>query len=374
MATSAMAIERMTPTKISSPDDPALAELCEQLAKLAPELDLSGDWPTRQLELCGQYGVYEWFIEPGWGGQGWSQEDVIRGYLALSSACLTTTFILTQRTGACGRIASSKNQGLKDLLLPNLVQGNCFATVGISHLTTSRRHLSRPVLRAERKSGGFLLEGYAPWVTGAAHAQHVVVGATIMLDDKSTEEQLLLAVPTDLPCVSAAEPAQLIGLMSSHTGELRFDRVFVADEWVLAGPVEDVMSQGVGAGTGGYQTSTLALGLARSAIEFLQQEARQRAGLDAPLDALSNEYEHLHNILQAVVHGEDDDSGEQLRQQANSLALRSAQAALATAKGTGYLLGHPAGRWCREALFFLVWSCPLPVVTANLCELAGISE
>jgi len=56
------------------------------------------------------------------------------------------------------------------------------------------------------------------------------------------------------------------------------------------------------------------------------------------------------------------------------LALRATQAALASAKGAGYLAGHPAGRWCREALFFLVWSCPAPVLQANLCELAGIAD
>jgi alkylation response protein AidB-like acyl-CoA dehydrogenase len=65
-------------------------------------------------------------------------------------------------------------------------------------------------------------------------------------------------------------------------------------------------------------------------------------------------------------------TGNELRQRANSLALRASQAALAAAKGAGYVAGHPAGRLCREALFFLVWSCPQPVLQANLCELAGI--
>ena len=49
-------------------------------------------------------------------------------------------------------------------------------------------------------------------------------------------------------------------------------------------------------------------------------------------------------------------------------------AALAAAKGTGYLIGHPAGRWCREALFFLIWSCPQPVMSAHLCQLAGLRD
>ena len=65
-------------------------------------------------------------------------------------------------------------------------------------------------------------------------------------------------------------------------------------------------------------------------------------------------------------------TNDELRARANSLVLRATQAALAAAKGTGYVVGHPAGRWCREALFFLVWSCPQGVLNANLCELAGV--
>ncbi len=364
----------MPTKKITSPDDPALVELCQALAELARELDVTDQWPTQQLQLCADYGVYEWFIAPEWGGQGWDTEAVVRGYLALSKACLTTTFILTQRTGACRRIASSSNQLLKERLLPDLAQGNSFATVGISHLTTSRRHLARPVLRVERTEGGFVLDGFSPWVTGATEAQHVVIGATLMVDDQPTEEQLLLMLPTNRPGVSALAPVQMVGVTASRTGELRLENVFVEDEWVLAGPVENVMSLGIGASSGGHETSTLASGLAAAALDFLASEAKQRPDLEAPLAALQREQVELREALFAVVHGEPGCSSEQLRRQANSLALRSSQAALAAAKGTGYVLGHPTGRWCREALFFLVWSCPQPVLSANLCELAGIAE
>ena len=102
----------MAATRIHSPNDAALATLCDRLAELATDLDKGGRWPTEQLRLCGEYGVYEWFLDVPFGGQAWSDEDVVRGYLALSAACLTTTFILTQRTGACRRIAGSENQQL----------------------------------------------------------------------------------------------------------------------------------------------------------------------------------------------------------------------------------------------------------------------
>lgn len=361
------------PPTIQSPDHPGLAELRERLAALARETDLSGQWPDEQLRLCGEYGVFEWFLEEQWGGQRWDNEAIVRGYLELSRACLTTTFIITQRSGACRRIATCDNESLQQLLLPELATARRFATVGISHLTTSRQHAKTPVLQAQRADGGFLFNGYSPWVTGAAHAQHVVTGAVLMDQGNPTAEQLLVALPTDLPGVTVPRPARLIGVSASDTGEVRCDNVFVEDRWLIAGPVENVMSLGTGAGTGGYQTSTLALGLSRAALDYIAAEAGKRPGLDPPLDALEEDHAATLDLLMAVVRGEPGCSSETLRQRANSLVLRATQAALGTAKGAGYVQGHPVGRWCREALFFLVWSCPQPVVSANLCELAGIA-
>ena len=129
---------------IVSPNDPGLDHLCDALVRQGGELDRSERWPAEQLRLCGDAGVYQWFMPRTWGGQQWSDADITRGYLRLGAACLTTAFIITQRTGACQRIAGSENEAAKRRLLPKLVSGETFATVGISHLTTSRRHLRRP--------------------------------------------------------------------------------------------------------------------------------------------------------------------------------------------------------------------------------------
>ena len=130
---------------ITSPDDAALAELCGELTARAEALDASGEWPAEQLRLCGEYGVYQWFNGEEWGGQAWDQESVLRGYLALSSACLTTTFILTQRDGACRRIESSENAELKSRLLPGLVHGECVGETAVLHHSLC---LQRPWARA----------------------------------------------------------------------------------------------------------------------------------------------------------------------------------------------------------------------------------
>ncbi len=352
---------------IRSPDDQALASLCERLARLGGELDRSEQWPAEQLSSCGEAGVFRWFMPRHWGGFEWNDADVTRGYLRMSAACLTTTFIITQRTGACLRIAGSENQPLKERLLAPLASGEMFATVGISHLTTSRRHLGRPVLAARQDGDDYILDGFSPWVTGADHAQVIVTGA--VLDDG---QQILLALPTDLPGVEIPAPPRLVGITASHTGEVRLHGVRVARELLLAGPAENVMRSGVGAGTGGLQTSTLAVGLAGAAIHYLEQETAARPDLAKPAGELRREHHSLESTLLALAEGQQVCTSDELRSRANSLALRASQAALGAAKGTGYIVGHPAGRWCREALFFLVWSCPQGVLAANLCELAGL--
>jgi alkylation response protein AidB-like acyl-CoA dehydrogenase len=378
---SCLAMRRITPATlqfhrgaisemiITHPDDPRLGELCARLRAMSPTLERPGGWPGEQLDLCAAGGVFAWFFPASQGGLGWSEVDLIRGYLRLSAACLTTTFVITQGMGACQRIADATGcEALQRDLLPDLIAGRSFATVGISHLTTSRRHLATPVLRAAESQHGFVLDGYSPWVTGATHAQTVVVGATL-----PDGRQVLLALPTHLPGVTIGPPAELIGLSASQTGPVHCDHVAIDCRWLLAGPVENVMSLGSGAKTGGLQTSTLALGLADEAIGFLEREAVPRHELAEPATVLRAEHDQLREHLLRLAVGEAVCSNQEMRARANSLVLRSSQAALAAAKGAGFVAGHPAGRWCREALFFLVWSCPQPVMAANLCELAGIA-
>jgi alkylation response protein AidB-like acyl-CoA dehydrogenase len=174
--------------------------------------------------------------------------------------------------------------------------------------------------------------------------------------------------------VTVPDALPLVALTASSTGPVRFDRVEVTKDWVIAGPAANVMAGGTGGSTGGYETSALALGLAWAAIDFLAAETLKRAEFQAPHDALAQEHSQLVDDLLALARGESRCSKESIRQRANTFVLRATQAALSAAKGTGYLAGHPAGRWCREALFFLVWSCPQPVAAANLCELAGIAD
>lgn len=345
-------------------------ELLKKLSQLAPALEVPGAWPGEQFAQLADAGVLREVIPTGFGGTDISPLQLLETYLALSSACLTTAFVLTQRNGACQRIAASENEELRTELLPRLATGELFATVGISHLTTSRQHWSTPAVSVEPICAGLRFRGEVPWVTGAPHADFIVTGGTL-----TDGRQVLAAIPTNLAGVEIEMPAKLLALTSSQTASVRLNDVVLDEHWLVAGPIEQVMKHGPGGGTGSLATSALAVGLSRAAIEHIRIEAARRENLNEVVASLDDEaLELTTTILERATGAEQGESAESIRGRANSLGLRSTQALLAASKGAGFVAGHFAERAVREAMFFLVWSCPQPVVNAALRELAGISE
>jgi len=348
-------------------------ELLRKLAEMSGSLDAGQQWPREQFALLADSGVLGWVIPREFGGSAVSERELLDGYVQLAAACLTTTFILTQRNGACQRIAASPNEGLKAELLPRLARGEVFATVGISHLTTSRQHLRQPAVQVVDEGAVLRFDGEVPWVTGADHADTLVTGGTL-----GDGRQVLAAIPAALPGVVIAPPARLLSLGASHTSAVRLEDVAVERQFLISGPVEQVMRQG-SASTGSLGTSALALGLSRAALDHLDAEATGRPDLWPILQPLADEWSSLDETLRKSAEagapaGNPVLSSEAIRMRANSLALRSTQALLAASKGAGFVSGHFAERAVREAMFFLVWSCPAPVVAAALRELAGCAN
>ncbi len=343
-------------------------ELLKKLAATVLDVDASQTWPTQQFNWLAGSGVLGWVIPEEYGGQPVSESECVTGYERLATACLTTCFALTQRNGACQRIVGSSNEEIKAELLPRLASGESFATVGISHLTTSRQHISKPMVRVEQQGDHFILNGMIPWVTGAIAADHIVTGGTC-----NDGLQVLIAMPCDLDGISIRSKVELMSLTAAETTSIDLNNVRISTKYLLAGPVEGVMSQGVGGGAGSLTTSTLALGVSVRSLALLQEEAERRPDLKENVSMFEREVELLRDDVSKAslgLAGDDPQlSATMIRQRSNSLALRITQAALAVTKGAGFMKGHPAELAVREAMFFLVWSCPQPVVQGVLSEL-----
>jgi butyryl-CoA dehydrogenase len=341
-----------------------LADLAEQDARVADQ----ESWPESLWVPMERAGAPRWTLPEEYEGDACPRPRLVQRYARLAGSSLTAVFILSQHDAAVRRLLAAPENPAADRWLHAVGREDVVATVGISHLTTSRRLGSQAITVDALAPGRYRLNGSMPWVTAGTRADLVVTGAA--LDDG---RQILIALPTDRPGVAVCPPFPLAALQASCTSQINLRDVEVDDSDLLAGPANDILSHAGAVGTGGLETSALALGQARAALAALIDLAPVRDELAEPLEVLCESWRSLWGQLMAQARDEPGAaSPSQIRAQANALVLRSTQAYLIARKGTGFLRTEPAQRWARQALFFLVWSCPAPIAQAAIRDLAGL--
>ena len=351
-------------------DSARLESLTAQLAAEDAHADAEDNWPGALWTLIERAGATRWALTPEYGGEGCARPLLLQRYAQLAGGSLTAVFVLSQHDAGVRRLLAAPESDVAGRWLEAIGQGRAFTTVGISHLTTSRRLGTQPVKAVELEIGTYRFDGTIPWVTAAERAQVLVTGA--VLDDG---RQMLCALPADRPGVVVGPPFPLAALQASCTTEVVLEDVRVDDSELLAGPATDIMANPGAVGAAGLETSALALGQARAALISLIALGPERADLAEPLEALCENWQmYWHHLIEQANGEADAPPAGQIRTQANSLVLRATQAYLTARRGTGFLRTEPAQRWARQALFFLVWSCPTPVAQAAIRDLAGLCQ
>lgn len=342
------------------PDPVALASLCETLAALAEETGKTGPWRSGAFAALARSGGLAGFLPSDCGGTAAPEPVLLAMLVAIASRCLTTALVLTQWAAGC-RIIAGAEPRIRSAYLAALARGEATTTVGISQLSTSRRHLTSPALVATNDDGAWKLNGLCPWVTGADSSDTIVTGGVA-----ETGEQFFFVVPTEAIGLDIQPPMRMLALSGSRTSTVVFHDV---------APAEVIVPAGAGVRTGGLATTALALGSTRAAIAMLDDEAHARPALEPVAAGLRAEADELaRRLAEGAEHGIEPADRDRLRAHANGLVVRAAQAALTASKGAGFVSGHPAERLVRESMFFLVWSCPQAVSAAVMCELAGIGS
>lgn len=346
---------------------PRLDDLVPRLHELDGPADGTGTWPDGLWNALCNVGAPLWAMPLEMGGDDCGRSCLLQRYARIAEGSLTAAFILSQHDAGVRRLAAAADRPVAREWLGRIASGRAFTTVGISHLTTSRRLGEQP-MRAASTGGGYVMDGTMPWVTAACRADVIVSGAPL-----PDGRQFLAAVPTERPGLKVCPSFALAAVQASCTAEVVCEGVRLDEADLLAGPAVDVMSHPGAAGTGGLETSAIALGQARAAIASLGDGSATRTALPDAVESLAASWCRAWDELTAVAEGvEGAPTAGQVRGRANALVLRATQAYLAARKGSGFLLSEPAQRWARQALFFLVWSCPGPVAQATIRDLVGV--
>lgn len=195
------------------------ASVIRALADLDGEIDATGAWPESLWTILVDSGASRWTVD-GVQGPGFDRSAILSRYGRVAEGSLTAAFILTQHDSAVRHLAGAAERGSATARrwLDAIRRGEAFTTVGISQLTTSRRHGQAAVTARETDGGALVLNGIVPWVTAAPRADVFVTGG-VLPDGR----QVLVAMPAKANGVTVELPFSLAALQASSTCEIRLE-------------------------------------------------------------------------------------------------------------------------------------------------------
>lgn len=324
--------------------DPVLrtaAELADEvLLPAAMEVEQTGQIPASHLDLLAARGLYGLSGPPEFGGLGADYETAARVVEILASGCLSTAFVWLQHHGAVRSVAASDNDELREKWLGPLCRGERRAGLALAGAIPGP-----PILRAEPVAGGYVYEGFSPWVTGWGMID--TLHAAGRDPDGNVVWGLIEAQPDSTLSV---EPLDMAAVMASRTVRADFHRCFVpAERITIAMPLEqwqEVDESSL------RSNGSLSLGLIARCCALIgaspldDQLVTARAGLDA-------------GTAQTMPAA---------RAAAAELAVRAAAALVVAAGSRSVLTDSNAQRLAQEAVFLLVFGSR-PAIKESLSQL-----
>lgn len=259
----------------------------------------------------------------------------------LVSGCLSTAFVWAQHHGTLLRLATSRNQPLKERYLAGLQMGLVRAGVSGEGYAAPQR----PLVHAHRTSGGYSIEGSAPFVTGWGFVDVLGVSA---YDEANDETVTFLASASDNSGMSSTQ-LDLSAANASRTVALDFDgyRVDEADVMHVARRrrsrhgTMSMLDRAIVRING-----SLALGLASRSLTALDASGQSSQTMANKFTAVKNSLDHAVSDSTADIHG--------ARADACRFAVDASIYYTAITGSRAVQRGELAERTAREANFSLV--------------------
>ena len=319
----------------------------EELKPYVKRIDAEAYYAESYLRKLGEAGFLS--------SENKSKKDTIMDemYLVEETAkiCMTTAFCLWCHLAALTYVRNTKNEKLKNELLPALESGEILAGTGLSNPMKFYAGLEKLHLSAKKVEGGYLVSGVLPSVSnlGKGHSFGFVAG----LNDN---EQIMGIVSCDVEGLQLKEKVDYLAINGSATYACSFKDVFIPNENILsedAGAFIEVIRPAFLL----YQIP-LGLGVTQASIESIEKVCQRQNGCNQYLknrpEDLRQEEEKIQAKIQTLFDQEHVSFKEiaAIRLQSAYLTLEAVQASMLHNGSAGYLQNCAPSRRLREAYFY----------------------
>jgi len=338
----------------------------DKIAPLAAEIDASNTFPRALWPQMGALGLHGVTVEEEFGGLGLGYLEHVVAMEEVSRASASVGLSYGAHSNLCvNQIRRWGSDEQKRRYLPRLISGEHVGALAMSEAGAGSDVISMQ-LRADRRDGGYVLNGAKFWITNAPHADVVVVYAKTDVENASRGVTAFI-VEKGFAGFSASRKLDKIGMRGSDTGELVFEDCEVPEENVI-GPENGgagVLMSGLD-----YERTVLAagpLGIMQACLDTVLPYVRERKQFGRPIGtfqlmqgkiadmyvALNSARAYVYAVARACDAGHTtrfDAAGAILLASEN--AVRTSLEAIQALGGAGYLKDFPVERLLRDAKLY----------------------
>ena len=341
----------------------------EKLEPLALEIDRTGDVPPAAVELLRKHGYLGMRLPAEYGGGGFDLSTYCLALEEFSRSHRMYTLLLDATSGLNPiAIANYGTPEQKQKYVAGLANGTLSASFGLTEPEAGSDSQAMRT-RAEKKDGGWVLNGRKHFISGAHRADVVLVMAVNDPAKRARGGITAFLVERGAPGFNVTRVDGTIGSEAIKLAELSFDDCFVPDSAVLGRVGEGFKVAMESLTNGRLGVSCSCIGAADRLLEMSVAYAKQRSTFGKPLAErqaiqwmladsqveLSMARAYTYETLRRLQAGEDvGNAASVCKLYCSEMVGRVADRAVQIHGGMGLVRGYPVERFYRDVRHYRV--------------------
>ena len=338
----------------------------KELRPVIAGLDATATFPRDVFRTLGRAGLLSLPYPEELGGGGQSYEVYLQALEEIASASASVGVGVSVHALSCFGLSTAGTDDQKETWLPEMLSGELLGAYCLSEAHAGSDPAAMRT-RAVREGNEYVITGAKAWTTHGGRADFYKVMARTSNDGDGTGRGggiSCFLVPADTPGLTADNPEQKMGLMSSTTATMLFAGVRVPAERRLGAEGQGLPIALAGLDAGRLGIAAVATGLAQEALDVALAYAKEREtfgkaiidhqGLAFLLADMAAAVESARATYLAAARLKD--AGRPYSRQASIAkmictdnAMKVTTDAVQVLGGAGYTKDFPVERFMREA-------------------------